>query len=126
MKQKPPHRRVLMAELERRSVFRVSAVYGSAAFVLLEAVRFWAPDLGVSSLVVELAAVTAVLGYPVALYLAWHYEVSGEGVDRTDDASSGEIRERTGKPRARRWAPSLLGVIGILLLTGAAFQILFA
>jgi hypothetical protein len=126
MKQKPPQRRVLMAELERRSVFRVSAVYGSAAFVLLEAIRFWAPDLGFPSLVVELAAVIAVLGYPVALYLAWHYEVSGEGVDRTDDASSGEIRERTGKPRARRWAPSLLGVIGILLLTGAAFQILFA
>ena len=126
MKQKPPRRRVLMAELERRSVFRVSAVYGSAAFVLLEAIRYWAPDLGFSPLVVELAAVIAVLGYPVALYLAWHYEVSGEGVDRTDDASSGEIRERTGKPRARRWAPSLLGVIGVLLLTGAAFQILFA
>ena len=126
MKQKPPQRRVLLAELERRSVFRVSAVYGSAAFVLLEAIRIWAPDVGLPRLAVELAAVIAVLGYPVALYLAWRFEVSGEGMDRTDDASSGEIRERTGKHRMRRWAPGLLGVIGILLLTGAAFRILFA
>jgi len=98
-------------------------VYGAASFVMLEALRIWAPALGVVPVVVKVATVIVLLGYPVALWLAWHYELSGEGVDRTDQADSDEIRLRTGQSRVRRWAPTLLGVVGILLLAGSAAQI---
>lgn len=126
MNEAPPKRRVLLAEMERRSVFRASAVYGAASFVMLEALRIWAPALGVVPVVVKVATVIVLLGYPVALWLAWHYELSGEGVDRTDQADSDEIRLRTGQSRVRRWAPTLLGVVGILLLAGSAAQIFLA
>lgn len=115
----------MLAELERRSVFRTSAVYGAASFVILEAIRIWAPSLGVGPIAVRAAALLVLIGYPLALWLAWHYEVSGDGVDRTGVASSGEIHTLTGMPRARRWAPTLLGAIGILLLAGSAAQIFF-
>jgi hypothetical protein len=123
MKQTPPRRRVLLAELERRSVFRASAVYGSAGFVLLEALRLSAPALSMPTTGVRAATVLVLLGYPVALWLAWHFELTDDGVDRTDAASSGDIRARAGRSRARRWAPVLLGAIGVILLSGAASQI---
>lgn len=126
MNEAPPKRRVLLAEMERRSVFRASAVYGAASFVMLEALRIWAPPLGVVPVVVKAATVIVLLGYPFALWLAWHYELSGEGVDRTDQADSDEIRLRTAQSRVRRWAPTLLGVVGILLLAGSAAQIFLA
>ena len=79
MNEAPPKRRVLLAEMERRSVFRASAVYGAASFVMLEALRIWAPALGVVPVVVKVATVIVLLGYPVALWLAWHYELYGAG-----------------------------------------------
>jgi len=126
MNDRPPKRRVLLAEMERRSVFRASAVYGAASFVLLEALRIWAPSLGVAPVVVKVAALLALFGYPIAVWLAWHYEISGEGLDRTDLANSDEIRLLTGQTRVRRWAPTLLGALGILLLAGATMQIFLA
>jgi drug/metabolite transporter (DMT)-like permease len=126
MKRPPPRRRVLLAELERRSVFRASAVYGAASFVILEALRVWAPHIGLPSGALRAIATLVLIGFPVALWLAWHYEITGDGVDRTDDASSGEIRRRAGQPRARRWAPTVLGGIGVLLLAGSAAQIFFS
>ena len=126
MKKGPPRRRVLLAELERRSVFRASAVYGSASFVLLEALRLWAPALSIPSGTVRVLAALVLLGYPATLWLAWHYEVTDFGVDRTDVASSGDIRERVDRSRARRWAPALLGAVGLLLLAGSAGQVFLA
>ncbi len=123
MNQAPPRRRVMLAELERRGVFRASAVYGSACFVLLEALRLWADAVSIPSVAVRLVAALILIGYPVALWLAWHYELSDDGVDRTEVASSGDIRQRVGRARARRWAPVLLGVIGVLLLAGSAGQV---
>lgn len=123
MNQIPPRRRVLLAELERRSVFRASAVYGSACFVLLEALRLWAPALSLPAGVLKALAALILIGYPGALWLAWHYEVTDDGVDRTDVASSGDIRQRVDRSRARRWAPVLLGAIGVLLLAGSAGQV---
>ncbi|MCL7980187.1 MAG: hypothetical protein M8865_09830 [marine benthic group bacterium] len=124
MNQGFPRRRVLLAEFQRRGVFRASAVYGSVSFVLLEAARLWTPALSLPSGGVRTVAVLILIGYPFALWTAWHYDVTDEGVDRTDAASSGDIRQRVDRSRARRWAPALLGLIGVLLLAGSAAQVL--
>ncbi len=118
-----PHR-VLLAELERRNVFRTSAVYGAASFVILEALRLSKGPIGVSPEAVDILAILALMAYPVALVLAWRFELTGAGVDRTGDSTSGELREHIARPRARRWAPLLLGVVGALLLGAAVWQVL--
>jgi hypothetical protein len=120
----PPRHRVWIAELERRDVFRVSAVYGAMAFVALEGLRLSRADLGLSPGLLDLAALVALCGYPVALLLAWRFDVTGEGVDATPEATSAELRERTGRSRPRRWAPVPLGIVGAVLLGVAAWQVL--
>lgn len=116
--------RVWIAELERRDVFRVSAVYGAMAFVMLEGLRLSRADLGLSPGLVDLVALLALFGYPLALMLAWRFDLSGEGVEETPEATSGELKERTGRSRPRRWAPVPLGVMGAILLGVAAWQVL--
>lgn len=73
----------LYSELKRRNVFRVAAGYGVVAWLLVQAGdillgNFGAPDWVFKSLVVFLA-----IGFIVALVLAWAYELTPEGIQRT-------------------------------------------
>lgn len=116
--------RAWIAELERRQVFRVSAVYGAVAFVLLEALRLSKGGFAPSPAVVDVLAILALVGYPVALALAWRFDLTGEGVGQTPPATSGDLAERIERPRPRRWAPVPLGIVGTVLLVAAAWQAL--
>ena len=71
------------AELKRRKVFRVAAVYGAASFALLEASDILFPRFGFPEWTVTFVAVLALLGLPVALVLAWVYERTPDGMRRT-------------------------------------------
>ncbi|MFO7587317.1 MAG: hypothetical protein R6X22_04510 [Gemmatimonadota bacterium] len=113
-----------IAELERRDVFRVSAVYGAIAFVVLETLRLSKGGTGLPPALIDLLAIVALLGYPVALFLAWRFDLSGQGVERTPRATSDDLAERVDRSRLRRWAPIPLGVVGVILLVTAAWQVL--
>ncbi|NIR45840.1 MAG: hypothetical protein GWN99_12885, partial [Gemmatimonadetes bacterium] len=65
--------------------------------------------------------VTAVvlLGFPIALVLAWAFETSPEGVKRTEPARRGELDAIVGQPGVKRWPAGVLALVGTLLLLGA-------
>jgi TolB-like protein len=70
----------LLVELKRRKVFRVAAVYAATAFVVLQAADIMLPRLGVPEWAVSLVVALVVLGFPVALVLAWALELTSDGV----------------------------------------------
>lgn len=81
-------------ELKRRKVYRVAAVYAAAALVAIQTADLLFRGLGFPSWAFSSLVVLAVLGFPVSLVLAWAFEVTPEGVQRTEDeepaAPSGE------------------------------------
>ena len=79
------------AELKRRRVFRVMAVYGIVGFVLLQLVDLAVPALLLPEWTYRLVALFLLLGFPVAIVLAWALEMTPEGVRRTSEAAPGEI-----------------------------------
>jgi TolB-like protein len=91
----------LLAELKRRKVVRVAVVYAATAFVILQVADIMLPNLGVPDWALRLVVLLLVLGFPVALVLAWALELTPEGVKRTESAAS-EAGEAT-------IAPALLG-----------------
>ena len=99
-------------ELRRRKVLNVVAVYLMSAWAVVEASLALLGDLGLSDLHVYVWLVAA-LGLPVAVSLAWLFEVSREGVRRTGTYEAG------GEP-ARRWPVvsrrTLLVVLVVLVL----------
>lgn len=86
----------LLAELKRRKVYRVGVGYAAFMFVGLQAAELLLSAMEEGEQIFRLLVVLALAGFPVALVLAWLFEVTPEGVIRTDDSDSAG-------PSASKW-----------------------
>lgn len=71
--------RDLFTELKRRSVFRVGGAYAVVAWILIEVSDTIFPRLGLPDWTVTLVIVLLLLGFPLALFLSWAYELTPRG-----------------------------------------------
>ncbi len=94
-------------ELRRRRVFRALVVYAAAAFVVLQVIQPVMRGLHLPEWVLTAAVVALGLGFPVTVGLAWVYDLTRRGVERTEaDAWA----EKGRGPRGARLALLLLGL----------------
>jgi TolB-like protein len=91
----------LFAELKRRKVFRVALVYAATAFAVLQAADIMLPRMGVPEWAMGLLVAFVVLGFPIALVLAWALELTPDGLKRTESAAAAQAEQGP--------APALLG-----------------
>jgi len=120
MSETPGHQR-FFAELKRRHVFRVAAVYGATAFVIVQAADVFQEALRLPEAFLTGVAVLALLGFPLAVALAWAFDRTPQGVVRTEAATTQEIQEIVAQPASRRWPSGLLALVGIAALAAAAW-----
>jgi adenylate cyclase len=120
--QAPGYQR-FFAELKRRRVFRVMAVYGAVAFGVLQLADIALPGLGLPAWTMNLILLLALLGFPFAVVLAWAFEVTPAGVRRTSEAAPGELAEILAAPAARRWPSGLLALAGMTALLAGAWYV---
>jgi adenylate cyclase len=109
------------AELKRRKVFRVAAVYGATGFVALQGADLVFPRLGLPDWTVTLVVALSLVGFPVALALAWAFDATPDGLRRTDRADRDELAAIMAQPRARRWTAGFAALVGLALLAGGAW-----
>lgn len=76
-------------EFKRRKVFRVALVYAGVAWVLIQVAVATFPHLNLPSWAVTLVIVLLMMGFPVAIVLAWAFEITPEGVRRTESSAEG-------------------------------------
>ena len=81
--------RRFLRELKRRKVYRVAAGYLVAAFVALQLADLGADAFGFPGWFEPMIWVVAGLGFPLAIALAWAFEVAPEGVRRTPESEPG-------------------------------------
>lgn len=72
----------LLSELRRRHVFKVAAAYGVVAWLVIQAASIAFPAFGAPAWALRVVIALAVLGFPVALVLAWAFELTPAGVQR--------------------------------------------
>ncbi len=106
------------AELKRRHVFKVAAIYGAVAFGVLQVAEPLGTALGLSDAFLSLVVGLLFLGFPVALVLAWAFEVTPEGVQKAEPAAPGEIEGIVAQPASKRWPAGFLALAGAALLFG--------
>ena len=75
----------LFDELKRRNVFRVAVTYLIAAWLMLQVTDIVVPILGLPDWVSRFILLILVIGFVLALTLAWAYELTPDGIRRTDD-----------------------------------------
>jgi len=104
------------AELKRRNVYRVAIAYAIVAWLLMQIATQVFPFLEIPTWMVRAVIVLLILGFPIALILAWAFELTPEGIKRTEDVDVGEsITHKTGRKLDFLVIAVLLLVIGILL-----------
>ncbi|MFW6089770.1 MAG: tetratricopeptide repeat protein [Gemmatimonadota bacterium] len=113
----------LFAELKRRRVFRVMTLYGIVGFVLLQVVDLAVPALLLPDWTYRLVAFLLLLGFPVAVVIAWAFEATPEGLRRHDDVDERELRAIVAAPASKRWPAGLLAVAGVGLLVWGAWHV---
>jgi adenylate cyclase len=83
---------VLLREMKRRHVFRVAFAYAGVSWAVIQVSSSFFPPLGIPDWALSLVAATLVLGFPVAMVLAWAYDITPAGVERTP-APPGTLEE---------------------------------
>ncbi len=111
------------AELKRRKVFKVAAVYGAVAFVLLQVADLLGEGLRLPESFLPFITAVILLGFPLALILAWAFEVTPGGVQRTEAAEPGEIEDILSLPASKRWPAGLLALAGLAALLAGAWWV---
>lgn len=94
-------------QLRRRRVTRTVVTYVCVAYAVLEGVWYVVPRYGLVEDVGRLVTGVIVLGFPLAVVLAWTYDLTPEGIVRTPDELPPEASD-PGHPKLRRSAWLLL------------------
>jgi TolB-like protein len=105
------------AELKRRSVYKVAIAYGVVAWLLMQVASQIFPFFEIPNWAVRLVVLLLVIGFLVALILAWAFELTPEGIKRAEDVDvSKSITRKTGRKLDFFIIAVLLLVITVLLL----------
>ena len=87
--------RNFFAELKRRNVYKVAVAYAVVAWLLIQIATATFPVLEIPNWATKLVIVLVVLGFPIALILAWAFELTPEGIQRNADAGAVPRRPRS-------------------------------
>jgi len=85
-------------QLKRRNVFKVAGVYAISGWLLIQVATSVFPVLLLPSWLTRAVVVLILIGFPIAVIIAWAFEITPEGVKRTDEVEiEKSITQKTGK-----------------------------
>jgi TolB-like protein/tetratricopeptide (TPR) repeat protein len=112
--------REFFAELKRRNVYKVAVAYAIVGWLVVQIATQVFPFLEIPNWVVRLVIALVAIGFPIALVIAWAFELTPEGLKRTEDVDpfdsrSGQVLPAGSGSKKRTW----IYVVAI----GAAFSV---
>src|SRR5438128_454924 len=84
------------AELKRRNVYKVTVAYAVVAWLLMQIASQIFPFFEIPNWAVRLVVLLLIIGFLIALVIAWAFEVTPEGIKRTEAADAAGQRSRGG------------------------------
>jgi hypothetical protein len=82
--------RNFFAELKRRNVYKVAVAYAVVGWLVIQVATSTFPVLEIPNWATKLVIAVVLLGFPIALVVAWAFEMTPEGIKRTEDVSPDE------------------------------------
>src|SRR6266446_7112773 len=107
------------AELKRRNVYKVAVAYAVIAWLLIQAGSILFPTFETPVWVMKVFVTIIALGFPVALIIAWAFEMTPQGIKRTENLSPNEYIPQWS---ARKFA-TLIVTIAVLATSLLMFQL---
>jgi TolB-like protein/Tfp pilus assembly protein PilF len=100
------------AELKRRNVYKVAVAYAIVGWLLVQIATQVFPFLEIPNWVIRLVIALVAIGFPIALVIAWAFELTPQGLKRTEDV---DLAEAARQPRKHAWI--------FVVIVAAAFSI---
>src|SRR3954447_14423770 len=72
------------AELKRRNVYKVAAAYAVVGWLVVQVATQVFPFFEIPNWAVRLTVLAIIIGFPIALVIAWAFELTPEGIKRAD------------------------------------------
>jgi TolB-like protein/Flp pilus assembly protein TadD/uncharacterized membrane protein (DUF485 family) len=82
------NQRNLFAELKRRNVYKVAVTYAVIAWLLVQVASILLPTFEAPLWAMKVVIAVLAIGFPVALVLAWAFELTSTGIVRTEEAAA--------------------------------------
>jgi TolB-like protein/Flp pilus assembly protein TadD len=107
------------AELKRRNVYKVAVAYAVAGWLVMQVAATVVPALHLPDAITSAVVLLVFLGFPIALVIAWAFELTPEGLKRTENVSPNEFIPRWS---GRKFA-TLIITIAVLAACLLSFQL---
>jgi len=105
----------LFTELKRRNVFRVGFAYVIMAWLLAQITDLVVDNVGAPEWVMKIILLVLAIGFPIALFFAWAFEMTPDGIKREHEVD----RSRSITPQTGRKLDRMIGgaiAIAVLFL----------
>ena len=90
------NQRDFLSELKRRNVYKVAVAYAVVGWLLIQVATQVFPFLDIPNWAIRFVIFVTALGFPVALIIAWAFELTPEGIKRTEAADAARQHSRGG------------------------------
>jgi len=111
--------RDFFAELKRRNVYKVAAAYAVVAWLLIQLASILFPTFEAPPWVMKVFVALVVLGFPLALIFGWAFELTPEGIKRTEDVAPNESMTR----KTGRKLVAGIAIVAVMAAGLLAFQL---
>src|SRR2546430_9461382 len=108
--------RSFFAELKRRNVYKVAVAYAVVGWLVIQVSSTVLPTFHAPEWVVQTLVVLVAIGFPIALVIAWAFELTPEGLKRTEDV---DLAATARQPRRHAWI--FIVIVGACLSIGVFF-----
>src|SRR5882724_6986081 len=103
--------RKFFAELKRRNVYKVAVAYAIVGWPVMQIAATVVPALHLSDAITSAVVLLTLLGFPIALILAWAFELTPEGIKRAEDLE--RRSQRQSKNRAWIFVVIIAGAMSV-------------
>src|SRR6266446_2901962 len=100
-------------ELKRRNVYKVAIAYAVVAWLLMQAASILFPTFEAPPWTMKVFVAVTALGFPIALIIAWAFELTPEGLKRTEFAD--ELPQKSAPSHAWLYVIIIAGAISVSL-----------
>ena len=109
--------RNFLAELKRRNVYKVAVAYAVIAWLLIQAASILFPTFEAPAWIMKVFVVVIAAGFVVALVFAWAFEMTPQGIKRTENVGPDEV--------IPQWSRRKFAALIVVIAFGAAALLVY-
>jgi TolB-like protein/Tfp pilus assembly protein PilF len=103
-------------ELKRRKTGKVIVAYAATAFILLQLADILTPALILPAWTTRLITLILIIGFPLAVIFSWIFDITPEGIKKTESIEESEDKEIVRKPSKRIFTASNIIIAALIIV----------